>query len=226
MIGLLDEAAIHHSGAGATLEMAKRAANYSSVSLVSALAFMGTAAIKKLTPATSDTAGIHALIFGGVLNKKNREYLKSWIAAMPDDGIKVVALHWGIEKQTIPTPYQVSLARACIDAGADIVWGHHPHVLQGAELYKGKPILYSMGNLISRKEGPTGLVRLYYVDEKLQGFRFLPLDIKGMRVAPVAEKSVKSRLAEYKKLSAAIQKRFPNKFSRALYGWPLVVERR
>jgi hypothetical protein len=83
-----------------------------------------------------------------------------------------------------------------------------------------------MGNLISRKEGPTGLVRLYYVDDKLQGFRFLPLDIKGMRVAPVAEKSVKSRLAEYKKLSAAIQKRFPNKFSRALYGWPLVVERR
>ncbi|HJP84135.1 MAG TPA: CapA family protein [Fimbriimonadaceae bacterium] len=226
MIGLLDKAALQHSGAGATLEIAKLGANYSSVSLISALAFMGTRAIKKLTPATPSSAGIHALIFAGVLNKKNREYLKSWIAATPNDGIKVVALHWGIEKQTIPTSYQVSLARACIDAGADIVWGHHPHVLQGAELYKGKPILYSMGNLISRKEGPTGLVRLYYVDEKLQGFRFLPLDIKAMRVSPVGEKFVKGRLENFKKLSEAIQKRFPNKFSRPIYGWPLDVERK
>src|SRR5262249_36568171 len=143
------------------------------VTLVSGLAFMATGAINKLTPATDDRAGIHGLFFNGTIDKKAKAYLKDWITGQKPDGKKdrpqlVVALHWGIERQTIPTSYQVNLARACIDAGADVVWGHHPHVLQGAELYKGRPILYSMGNLISKKEGPTGLVRLYFEDGKFK----------------------------------------------------------
>ncbi|WP_298432165.1 CapA family protein [Geobacter sp.] len=58
----------------------------------------------------------------------------------------VVAFHWGAERAEFPKRYQTETARLAIDAGADAVIGHHPHVLQGIEFYRGKPILYSLGN--------------------------------------------------------------------------------
>ncbi len=58
----------------------------------------------------------------------------------------VVQIHWGIEGENYPTAEQVSLAHSAIDSGADLVIGHHPHVLQGVERYKGKMIAYSLGN--------------------------------------------------------------------------------
>ena len=54
--------------------------------------------------------------------------------------------HWGIEREYYPEDYQKSLGRKCIDWGADLVIGHHPHVLQGVEEYEGKYIVYSLGN--------------------------------------------------------------------------------
>ncbi|MBC8066058.1 MAG: CapA family protein, partial [Chlorobia bacterium] len=218
MTALLTKHNIPYTGAGPTISEAKEVVSKYPVALLSALAFMNTGSMTKLVPATAKKPGLHALIFNATINKKNREYLTNWISGQRDgEEIMIVALHWGIERMTVPTPYQVNLARACIDAGADVVWGHHPHVLQGAELYKGKPILYSMGNLISKKEGPTGLVRLYYEDFKLKKFRFLPLQIAGMRVKPVPTKSEQARMAAFKSLSQAIQKRYPNKQSKALF---------
>jgi poly-gamma-glutamate capsule biosynthesis protein CapA/YwtB (metallophosphatase superfamily) len=58
----------------------------------------------------------------------------------------IVSFHWGSEHATVPHPYQVAVARAAIDAGADAVIGHHPHVLQGIEWYKKGIIFYSLGN--------------------------------------------------------------------------------
>lgn len=60
----------------------------------------------------------------------------------------VVYVHWGIERSERPEAYQRSLGQQYIDAGADLVIGSHPHVLQGIEYYKGKPIVYSLGNFI------------------------------------------------------------------------------
>lgn len=60
----------------------------------------------------------------------------------------VVYVHWGIEKDTKPQEYQRSIAKQLIDAGADLVIGSHPHVLQGIEYYKDKPIVYSLGNFM------------------------------------------------------------------------------
>ena len=74
----------------------------------------------------------------------------------------VVYVHGGIERNTQPEEYQRTLARQYIDAGADLVVGSHPHVLQGIEYYKGKPILYSLGNFVfgsvisSDHDGPGG----------------------------------------------------------------------
>ncbi len=60
--------------------------------------------------------------------------------------IIIVSFHWGIEREYYPNSRQKTLAHLAIDNGADLVVGHHPHVLQGIEEYKGKNIVYSLGN--------------------------------------------------------------------------------
>lgn len=72
----------------------------------------------------------------------------------------VVYLHWGIERDEKPQEYQRALGKKIIDAGADLVIGSHPHVLQGIEYYNGKPICYSLGNFIFGSSIPkTALLR-------------------------------------------------------------------
>lgn len=62
------------------------------------------------------------------------------------DNIVVVVMHWGSELDTVPRPWQQKMGREFIDAGADAVVGHHPHIVQGIEHYKGRYIAYSLGN--------------------------------------------------------------------------------
>lgn len=64
------------------------------------------------------------------------------------DNVVVVSFHWGIEGEHAANDVQQKLAYAAIDAGADLVLGHHPHVLQGIETYKGKQVVYSLGNFV------------------------------------------------------------------------------
>lgn len=70
------------------------------------------------------------------------------IQAVKDEGasLVIVSFHWGSEKEYYPDETQKALARIAIDNGADLVLGHHPHVLQGIEEYNGKNIVYSLGN--------------------------------------------------------------------------------
>ena len=68
----------------------------------------------------------------------------------------VVSLHWGQEGQKKAAGYQRELAQSVIDAGADLVIGHHPHVVQDIESYKGKPIFYSLGNFAFGTEPAFG----------------------------------------------------------------------
>lgn len=60
----------------------------------------------------------------------------------------IVSFHWGREKTTTLRPYQPTLAHAAIDAGADVVIGHHPHILQAIEQYKNGLVIYSLGNYV------------------------------------------------------------------------------
>jgi hypothetical protein len=61
----------------------------------------------------------------------------------------IVSIHWGEERFLIPSPVQIGQARALAEAGASIILGHHPHVLQGLEFHRGVPIIYSLGNFIA-----------------------------------------------------------------------------
>lgn len=76
------------------------------------------------------------------------QQLKDNIAKVKTEGAQlvIVIFHWGNEKETVPDDNQMTLGRLAIDEGADLVCGHHPHVLQGIETYKGKNIVYSLGN--------------------------------------------------------------------------------
>lgn len=74
--------------------------------------------------------------------------VKSNIAKLKEENadIIVAVFHWSNELVTVPDENQVTLAHLAIDEGADVVVGHHPHVVQGIETYKGKTIAYSLGN--------------------------------------------------------------------------------
>lgn len=76
------------------------------------------------------------------------EQLKQNITKVKEEGavITIVIFHWGNEKEEVPDSNQTTLGRLAIDLGADLVCGHHPHVLQGIETYKDKNIVYSLGN--------------------------------------------------------------------------------
>lgn len=88
--------------------------------------------------------GIYELADG----MEREQQLKDNIAFVKEQGalLVIVSFHWGQEKEEYPNETQKSLGRIAIDSGADLVIGHHPHVLQGIEKYNGKNIVYSLGN--------------------------------------------------------------------------------
>ncbi len=111
--------------------------------------------------------------------------------------VLVVSFHWGIHfaRASIAT-YQKEVGHAVIDAGADMILGHHPHVLKGIEVYKGKPIFYSMGNfafdypleeLEHRMKQGTHILRLmdlydWKIDPEWSNYAWAPESRKSMIV--------------------------------------------
>lgn len=75
------------------------------------------------------------------------------VAAIPRAATTVVYIHWGVEYADTPSDPERALAHSLIEAGADAIVGHHPHVVQPVELYRGVPIFYSLGNLFSDQVG-------------------------------------------------------------------------
>lgn len=92
--------------------------------------------------------GLTIGLYGAAYYYLDTEDMVSQVTAMRNQGVDliVVAPHWGVEGTYQPTDVQQDFAHAAIDAGADIVFGTHPHVLQPIESYNGGVILYSLGN--------------------------------------------------------------------------------
>ena len=105
-----------------------------------------------------------------------------------------VSLHWGIEESNMETDEQRRIAHALIDAGADIIIGHHPHVLQGIEIYRDRPIFYSLGNYIfdqndeNNKQGMVAEIEI--VQGNMTSLSLHPLYVKDKRepIVPEGEK--------------------------------------
>ncbi len=95
--------------------------------------------------------GVKVGIVSANMLSESDEKLYTMISEMDElraDGAEIViaCCHWGIEKDYYPYDYQIATAHALVDAGADLIIGNHPHVLQGVEVYHGKVICYSLGN--------------------------------------------------------------------------------
>lgn len=111
----------------------------------------------------------------------------------------VVTLHWGTEKAEEPDSGQQLFAREIIDAGADLVVGHHPHVLQGIERYHNGVIAYSLGNFVfggnSRNSYDTAILELTLSGRGAE-YKLIPVGVRNWRLGilegPEGEKVVKS----------------------------------
>ncbi|MFP4248910.1 MAG: CapA family protein [Armatimonadota bacterium] len=153
-LAALDGAGISYTGAGRDRSQARKPMIFevegqvlSMLAYVSARTLPGT----EYFEATDEMAGT---VFvsgsgGGAPDELTRGMLRNDIteAAKASDFV-IVAFHWGTEGNDAPDPLPRRLARWCIDSGADMVIGHHPHKLQGVEIYEGKPIAYSLGNFV------------------------------------------------------------------------------
>jgi poly-gamma-glutamate capsule biosynthesis protein CapA/YwtB (metallophosphatase superfamily) len=138
-IHFLDSVGIRHVGAGSNLDAAREPAIFDVKGVrLGFLAYFGGGTYA----ATGTRAGV-APRFQYMI-KTDIQKLKQ---ADKVDYV-VVNFHWGKEKALYPEDWQVALAHFTVDCGADVVIGHHPHVLQGVEKYKDAVIAYSLGNFL------------------------------------------------------------------------------
>jgi len=98
----------------------------------------------------------------------------------------VVSFHWGAEKRDTPKDYQIYFAHLAVDSGADLVLGHHPHVLQGLELYKNRLIAYSLGNYAfasySKRAVDSIVLKVYLNDEGMRLGFVVPINVNNIEV--------------------------------------------
>ena len=123
-------------------------------------------------------------------------------AAAETHDVVICLFHWGVEGDHAVTAGQRALAHLAVDAGADLVVGHHPHVLQTLECYRGKLIAYSLGNFIFSPPKPeqreTGLLRVRFDKGALAGADFLPAAIVGCapRLLAPEQEALRRRIAD------------------------------
>ena len=138
---LLDEMGVAHFGAGETADEAEAPALIQAAGL--RLAFLG-AADERSGPSRFAEANRWGIVRFDPERMADRvRRLRRQVDHV------IVSLHWGEERLLIPSPAQVEQARLVAEAGASLILGHHPHVLQGLEVHRGVPIIYSLGNFVA-----------------------------------------------------------------------------
>jgi len=137
----LENAEIMYAGGGRNLEEASKPVIYE----INGQTFAIFAATR-VSPSADWYAGKK---HPGVFQTYDATALNKAIAAADTNYDHIIVyVHWGIERAEIPEEYQRTLAKGYIDAGADLIIGAHPHILQGFEYYKEVPICYSLGNYL------------------------------------------------------------------------------
>lgn len=167
----LDNVGILHAGAGSNLAAARKPA----FMLIGdkSIAFL---AYSRTFPSEFYAGHDRAGTAPGV----DSQYVEDISRAKSVADYVIVSFHWGAEKATIPRLYQVDVAHRAIDAGADVVIGHHPHVLQGIERYKNGIIFYSLGNFafgsMSSTSDVSAIARVT-LDDGIKEVEVIPLNV-------------------------------------------------
>ena len=168
-ISTLDEIGISHGGAGADSSKAMEPVFLKKGDLT-----IGVLAATRVAPLASWEAGTEKP--GLFFTYKPEKLLETIFEVRKQCDYLIVYVHWGVEKKTSPESYQRTMGAQFIDAGADLVVGSHPHVLQGIEYYDGKPILYSLGNFIFGSSIPSTMLAEVTIDREgnTTGIRVVP----------------------------------------------------
>ena len=174
---LLSQANIDYIGGGHDITDAKRAVYYEINGLKIGFVAASNAEVHRYTPQATDTTP------GILLAYEMDEYLEVVREASQNCDYLVAYMHWGTEDSNYLNEQQQSEGRQLLDAGADIVVGGHPHVLQGMEFVDDKPIVYSLGDFwFNGETKPTGLLQLRIDETGLKEMSFVPASQTEYRV--------------------------------------------
>lgn len=174
-LAALDKAGIRYFGIGGNLTEARQPTIFNVRGL--RIAFLGFDGITgHITGATDTSSGTSPLVVENVVDDVS--------AALKQADVVIPFIHWGIEYTLVPTQEQRAIAHRAIDAGASLVVGSHPHWVQGIEVYKGRPIVYSLANFVFDQEWSLetkqGLImHLVFHNSKLAALRFVPVLIEN-----------------------------------------------
>jgi poly-gamma-glutamate synthesis protein (capsule biosynthesis protein) len=208
-LDVLDRAGIGHAGAGANLEEAHKPALLERKGTKIAFLSYSSVFIPDFFPAQKDRPGIAVVRLNTAYQPHRRVFEQpaspALAIATPDGAdfarmlqdvqrakakadVVVVAWHWGVSEGYMKiVDYQRKMGKAAVDAGADIVVGHHPHMLQGVEVYKGKTIFYSLGNFafdypLAHAGRETIIVLGRIAQGRIKQISFLPAMINEKKV--------------------------------------------
>jgi len=208
----LERADIAWIGAGSNLAQARKTASYTIKG--KRIAFLGYS----LTQPLEFFAGKER---PGTAPGIEKMYIEDIRRARREADYVIVSFHWGTEGKSEIQPYQRTVAHKAIDAGADVIIGHHPHVLRGIERYKTGLVLYSLGNFTFASKGTAAdsaaMLRLRFSAGKREA-ELLPLDINYRRVGfqPrfVSGKQGAGIIAQLNRLSQPLNTRIENREGR------------
>lgn len=215
-IDLLDKNKIAYAGAGKNIDEARKPAivEYKSLKIgmlsytdMADIVYKGNPQLK--FRAEKDKSGVSSIIYDFSVKpaKYNFEFMKEEIKRVRDSvDILIISFHWGTEESFEVFPKQVEFAHFLLDSGADMILGHHPHQFQGIEIYKGKPIVYSMGNFIfdqnDLENQESFILQMDYSDKKLTNLNAIPIrTINKTQVVPQAGEKAAAMLKRQVQLS-------------------------
>ena len=199
----LTEAGIKYVGAGNNKQEANQPVYFEVNDLKFAfLAYNDTDVVPFSYEATSNHAGTAFMRI-----EKMREAVKE---AKQKTDFVIVSMHAGIEYVNKPNTSQTNFAREAIDAGADLIIGHHPHVVQIMEKYKGKYIFYSLGNFVfdqpQSQETKEGLaIKIYFAKDGISKVSLLPVVMENLAQPRMANQSEAEKILQRLKFSLAGQ---------------------
>lgn len=147
MIGLLEDSPLYYGGSGTDIRTAGKPVTVTVNGLKIAFLFYNSTGFQYC--AGEKKAGYSCLDHKDF--EKYTEQLKADINKIKDADVKIISFHWGDNYTTGPDDAQIRFAHTAIDSGIDIILGHSAHIFHGIEIYKNKPVLYDMGDLLVDK---------------------------------------------------------------------------
>jgi hypothetical protein len=183
---LLEENKIEYTGAGRNIAEARKPAILERKGI--RFAFLSYASEYKWGWTAGDsrpgiaTVRVHPLYAPPHVNKEEMEAMMMDIKGAKEKAdVVIVSDHWGVSGGITLTPHQEAIGHACIDAGADLVLGGHPHVLQGIEIYKGKILCYSLGNFVFGMDFESMLCNFIFSKDGVKKAFFYPIVPNALR---------------------------------------------